>query len=163
VRDARSYGPKSPQPEYPPEVTLIRPELTDSGEDYLTLNVWTPDTDAAARPVAVWIPGGVFEFHGTSASPWYDGSRFARDGVVCVTISSRVGADGFLALDDGVANVRVPCGPSRRHPRRPARGRPDRPVLARSRPPPGRRARDALVGGRGGPAGQGADLWEGVR
>ena len=35
----------------------------------------------------------------------YDGSRFARDGVVCVVINWRPGAEGFLYLDDGVANV----------------------------------------------------------
>jgi carboxylesterase type B len=34
----------------------------------------------------------------------YDGSRFARDGVVCVTINYRVGADGFLYLGPGLAN-----------------------------------------------------------
>jgi carboxylesterase type B len=54
----------------------------------------------------VWIPGGGFAYHGTGASPWYDGSRFARDGIVCVTINYRVGADGFLYLGDGYAN----CG-----------------------------------------------------
>ncbi|WP_276248379.1 carboxylesterase/lipase family protein [Haladaptatus sp. YSMS36] len=105
VRDALTYGPKSPQPEYPPEVKLILPELTDSGEDCLTLNIWTQDPGSATRPVMVWIPGGVYEYHGTSASPWYDGSRFARDGVVCVTISYRVGADGFLYFDDGIENL----------------------------------------------------------
>ena len=52
----------------------------------------------------VWIPGGMFEFHGTGASPWYDGSRFARDGIVCVTINYRVGAEGFLYLGEGNAN-----------------------------------------------------------
>jgi para-nitrobenzyl esterase len=52
----------------------------------------------------VWIPGGMFEA-GTGAAPWYDGSRFARDGVVCVTINYRVGADGFLYLADGTANL----------------------------------------------------------
>ena len=31
----------------------------------------------------------------------YDGSHFARDGVVCVVINWRVGADGFLYLGDG--------------------------------------------------------------
>ena len=53
----------------------------------------------------VWIPGGMFEFHATGATPFYDGSRFARDGVVCVTIGYRVGAEGFLYLADGVANL----------------------------------------------------------
>ena len=53
----------------------------------------------------VWIPGGMFEFHATGATAFYDGSRFARDGVVCVTINYRVGAEGFLYLGDGVANL----------------------------------------------------------
>jgi para-nitrobenzyl esterase len=51
--------------------------------------------------VMVWSPGGAFQF---SSGGSYDGSRFARDGVVCVTISWRTGADGFLYLgeaDDG--------------------------------------------------------------
>src|SRR6478609_8920149 len=52
----------------------------------------------------VWIPGGMFEFHGTAAMPWYDGSRFARDGIVCVTINYRVGVEGFLYLSEGNAN-----------------------------------------------------------
>jgi carboxylesterase type B len=46
----------------------------------------------------------MYEYHGTGASPWYDGSRFARDGIVCVTINYRVGADGFLYLGDDNAN-----------------------------------------------------------
>src|SRR5688500_18248788 len=46
----------------------------------------------------VWSPGGSFHF---SSGGSYDGSRFARDGVVCVTINWRTGADGFLYLGDG--------------------------------------------------------------
>jgi len=105
VRDALDFGPKSPQPGYPPEVSLILPELVGAGDDCLTLNVWTPDPSADGRPVLVWLAGGMFEYHGTGASPWYDGRAFARDGVVCVTVNYRVGADGFLFLDDGVANL----------------------------------------------------------
>ena len=37
--------------------------------------------------------------------PFYDGGHFARDGVVCVTINYRVGADGFLIFPTGVANL----------------------------------------------------------
>ncbi len=48
---------------------------------------------------------------GSGAS--YDGSRFARDGVVCVTINYRVGVEGFLFLADGDANLR-PARPGRR-------------------------------------------------
>jgi para-nitrobenzyl esterase len=105
VRNAFSFGPKSSQPEYPAEVRLLLPELSGPGEDCLTLNVWTAELGGAGQPVMVWIAGGLYEYHGTGASPWYDGSRFARDGVVCVTINYRVGADGFLFLDDGIANV----------------------------------------------------------
>jgi para-nitrobenzyl esterase len=104
VRDALTFGPKSPQPPYPPLVALLLPELVGSSEDCLTLNVWSPELGAAGLPVFVWVPGGQFVYHGTSASLWYDGTQFARDGVVCVTINYRVGADGFLALDDGNAN-----------------------------------------------------------
>jgi carboxylesterase type B len=104
VRDALTFGPKAPQLPYPPEVALILPELVEPGEDCLTLNIWSRDLGSAGQPVMVWLPGGLFEYHGTSASPWYDGSRFARDGVVCVTINYRVGAEGFLYLGDGNAN-----------------------------------------------------------
>jgi para-nitrobenzyl esterase len=103
VRDALTYGQKSPQRPYPPPIDVLIPELCTSGEDCLNLNIWSADL-GARQPVMVWIPGGVFEFHGTSASPWYDGSRFARDGVVCVTINYRVGAEGFLYLGRGNAN-----------------------------------------------------------
>ncbi|HZC06749.1 MAG TPA: carboxylesterase/lipase family protein [Ktedonobacterales bacterium] len=106
VRDALAFGPKAPQPSYPPGMELfLPPELTGPGEDCLTLNIWTPDLESSAKhPVMVWIAGGLFEYHGTGASPWYDGSHFARDGVVCVTINYRVGAEGFLSLGEGNVN-----------------------------------------------------------
>lgn len=105
VRDALTFGPKSPQVAYPPGIADSIPELVGSGEDCLTLNIWTPHIGPAGLPVMVWVPGGMFEFHATGATPFYDGSRFARDGVVCVTISYRVGAEGFLYLADDVANL----------------------------------------------------------
>ena len=74
----------------------------EPGEDCLNLNVWTPNPAAHGLPVMVWIPGGMFEV-GSGAT--YDGSRFARDGVVCVTINYRVGPEGFLYLADGDANL----------------------------------------------------------
>jgi carboxylesterase type B len=105
VRDALAFGPKSPQVSYPPGIAEALAEMVGPGEDCLTLNIWTPDFGPAARPVMVWIPGGMFEFHATGASAFYDGSRFARDGVVCVTINYRVGAEGFLYLGDNIANL----------------------------------------------------------
>lgn len=105
VRDALTYGPKAPQLPYPLPVDVLLPEFAVTGEDCLNLNIWSADLGSAGQPVMVWIPGGMFEFHGTGAAPWYDSSRFARDGIVCVTINYRVGAEGFLYLDDGIANL----------------------------------------------------------
>ncbi|MGZ4866532.1 MAG: carboxylesterase/lipase family protein [Candidatus Angelobacter sp.] len=103
VRDTLTYGPKAPQLPYPPPFDVLLPELAVAGEDCLNLNIWSRDLGPARQPVMVWIPGGAFE-HGTGAMSWYDGSRFARDGIVCVSINYRVGADGFLDLGDGNAN-----------------------------------------------------------
>ncbi|WP_328497663.1 carboxylesterase/lipase family protein [Streptomyces sp. NBC_00414] len=99
IRDARAYGPTAPKGPYPAPLDEIIPEVDLPGEDCLNLNVWTPDT-AGHRPVLVWLHGGAFT-NGSGSVPLYDGSRFARDGVVCVTINYRLGADGFLAIDDG--------------------------------------------------------------
>jgi carboxylesterase type B len=107
VRDALTYGPKAPQLPYPPPVDVLLPEFAVPGEDCLNLNIWSPALGSAGQPVLVWIPGGMFEYHGTGAAPWYDGSHFARDGIVCVTMNYRVGAEGFLFLGDGIANCGV--------------------------------------------------------
>ena len=87
VRDALTYGPKQPQPPYPKGFEAFPPELAVPGEDCLNLNIWSPDLGAARLPVMVWIHGGAFEL-GTAATACYDGSHFARDGIVCVTGSS---------------------------------------------------------------------------
>lgn len=104
VRAALEFGPKAPQVALPADIGEAFAELVEAGEDCLSLNVWTADLDAS-QPVMVWIAGGMFEFHATGATAYYDGSRFARDGVVCVTINHRVGAEGFWYLGDGTANV----------------------------------------------------------
>ncbi len=104
VRDALSFGAEPPQLRLPadhPAAAMVWDPATP-GEDCLNLNVWTPDPGASGLPVMVWIPGGMFEV-GTGAT--YDGSRFARDGIVCVTINYRVGPEGFLYLADGDANL----------------------------------------------------------
>jgi carboxylesterase type B len=102
VRDALTSGAMPPQLPYPPPWDVLIPERATVGEDCLNLNIWTPNGGAAGLPVMVWIPGGMFEA-GSGAS--YDGSRFARDSIVCVTINYRVGAEGFLYLRDGDANL----------------------------------------------------------
>ncbi len=65
-------------------------------EDCLSVNVWTSST-SESRPVMAFIHGGGFEF-GSSAIPTYDGTQFAKLGVVLVTINYRLGNFGYLAL-----------------------------------------------------------------
>ncbi|CAM5705415.1 Carboxylesterase [Streptomyces alboniger] len=103
VRDAYAFGPPPPQDAaglgegLPPEVPL--------DDDWLTVNVWTPDPDPAARrPVMVWIYGGAYKL-GHTGSPGYDAHRIARDGdVVVVTLNYRVGIEGFTLIEGAPAN-----------------------------------------------------------
>jgi para-nitrobenzyl esterase len=103
-RDATAYGPTVPKGDYPPQYAVLFPEEVIPGEECLNLNVWTPDPGAAGLPVLVWIHGGSF-MNGSGSVGAYDGAAFARDGVVCVTINYRLAAEGFLFLDDGLANL----------------------------------------------------------
>ena len=82
----------------------LLPDPIVDGEDCLNLNIWSPDPGTVGLPVMIWIPGGAF-VHASNAVSWYDGRHFARDGVVCVSINYRLGADGFLYLGDGIANL----------------------------------------------------------
>lgn len=103
VRDALSYAP-TPQRKALAEITTI-PEPSIPGDDNLTLNVFTPrpSGDGEPLPVLVYIHGGGY-VAGSPASPWYDGAAFNRDGVVTVTVSYRLGFDGFGWLPDAPAN-----------------------------------------------------------
>ncbi len=95
VRDCTRFSPAAPQ--LPGDgLTNSAPVVWD--EDCLTLNVCTPAADDAGRPVMVWIHGGAYR-HGTGATPWYDGTSFARNGdIVVVTINYRLGALGFCRM-----------------------------------------------------------------
>ncbi|MBE0448321.1 MAG: carboxylesterase/lipase family protein [Actinobacteria bacterium] len=102
VRDALNDGPVAPQYSAAgTEAEGFIPSGAVPGEDCLNLNIWTPEPGHARLPVMIWITGGQFE---VGSAGWYNGSRFARDGVVCVSINYRVGAESFLYLPDGIAN-----------------------------------------------------------
>lgn len=94
VRDAAAFGPSCPQPELP-QASVYRDEPAAKSEDCLTLNVWAPQ-DAEGLPVVVWIHGGSLRMGG-SAQPMYDGARFAKRGIVFVSINYRLGPLGWLA------------------------------------------------------------------
>ncbi|WP_235201294.1 carboxylesterase family protein [Microbacterium sp. CH12i] len=99
VRDATEYGATALRTTGTD--TLI-PEPAIPGKSTLNVNVFTPSTEASL-PVLVWIHGGGYT-EGSPASPWYDGSTFNRDGVVTVSISYRLGFDGFGFIDGAPHN-----------------------------------------------------------
>lgn len=93
VRPALEPGHACPQPQ------SLLPGMAPgtTGEDCLSLNVFTPAADDARRPVLVWLHGGGF-VTGSSTQPLYEASRLAvRGDVVVVTVNYRLGALGFLA------------------------------------------------------------------
>ena len=99
VRECFAFGPTAPQRN--PGFTII-PEPVEHGDDFLNLNIYTPDV-RSKLPVFVWIHGGGF-VAGCNRSPWYRGTRFARDGVVVVTIGYRLGVEGFLDIEGAPPN-----------------------------------------------------------
>ncbi len=85
VREAGQFAPASLQPN--------EPGLAQS-EDCLYLNVWAPQK-GGPFPVLVWIHGGGFT-GGSSFTRIFDGTEFARAGIVVVTVAYRLGALGFM-------------------------------------------------------------------
>ena len=85
-------------------ITLI-PEPSIPGDSTLNVNVFTPvpGDSTAALPVLVYIHGGGY-IAGSPASPWYDGRAFNRDGVVTVSVSYRLGFDGFGHIPGAPSN-----------------------------------------------------------
>jgi para-nitrobenzyl esterase len=104
--DATVHGPISPQ-----QGALVSGNLGDQrtvgampevrqGEDCLVLNIWTPASDGARRPVMVWLHGRGFA-SGAGSEGWYDGANLARRGdVVVVTVNHRLNVFGYLHLAD---------------------------------------------------------------
>jgi para-nitrobenzyl esterase len=92
VRDATAFGPPPPQP--------MRVTTSD---EWLTVNVWTPEVGASGLPVMVWLYGGRFTT-GASDESECDGSRLAAGGVVVVGLNYRVAGEGFMLIDGAVPN-----------------------------------------------------------
>ncbi|MEV0623895.1 carboxylesterase family protein [Nonomuraea sp. NPDC050404] len=104
VREAYAFGPPAPQ-DAAMAGRIGGEPFKDMGDDWLTVNVWTPEPDPAARrPVMVWIHGGAYK-HGFSGSPGYDARHIARDGdVVFVSLNYRLGVEGFARIEGAPAN-----------------------------------------------------------
>ncbi|KQM13324.1 hypothetical protein ASE49_12900 [Novosphingobium sp. Leaf2] len=95
VRNATAFGHDCMQNPFPGDEAPLR---TTPDEDCLYLNVWKPATarPGAKLPVVVWFYGGAFIGGGTSPAI-YDGSAFARQGVIFVSFNYRVGRFGFFS------------------------------------------------------------------
>ncbi|MBY8829390.1 carboxylesterase/lipase family protein [Hephaestia mangrovi] len=93
IRDCTRFGDDCPQR----SVIQLGSRAPGQSEDCLTLNIWRPVGEPdAPLPVMVWIFGGSFVY-GSAAEDRADGTSFARDGVIHVTLNYRVGLFGFLA------------------------------------------------------------------
>ncbi|GAA3233656.1 carboxylesterase family protein [Pseudonocardia petroleophila] len=92
VRAALRPGPAPPRPGHP-----------TTGDDWLTLTVWTPDPGRAALPVIVWISGGGY-LACDSADPFLQGDLLAAAGAVVVSVHYRTGCEGFLHVDGAPDN-----------------------------------------------------------
>ncbi|MCI1865549.1 MAG: carboxylesterase family protein [Bifidobacterium sp.] len=103
VRPALEYGPTAQRRPFGPVVTIPEPSIC--GDSTLNVNVFTPaPRDRRAHlPVLVWIHGGGY-FAGSPSSPWYNGRSFNADGIVTVSISYRLGFDGFGWMRDAPLN-----------------------------------------------------------
>ena len=74
------------------------------GGDCLRLNIWTPAPGKTKCPVMVYIPGGG-STRCDNNDVRFDGTAFAQDGVVLVTINYRVNVDGFLKIKGVPSNL----------------------------------------------------------
>ncbi|WP_063127015.1 carboxylesterase/lipase family protein [Nocardia fusca] len=106
VLDATRPGPTAPQPRRDGFGALdMSPYFGPGwirGEDYLTVDIRSP-VGAVDCPVMVFVHGGGF-VAGSARAPIYEGSAFARDGVVLVTVQYRLGVSGFLELPGAPRN-----------------------------------------------------------
>lgn len=94
VRKANTYGYDCLQNPFPGDAAPLGGPMA---EDCLYINVWAPKPQPGVkRPVMVWVHGGGF-VNGGSSPGVYDGSAFARSGVVLVSLNYRVGRFGFFA------------------------------------------------------------------
>lgn len=106
VRPALEYGPDCMQRPTPGDAAPLR---TRPSEDCLYVNIWRPGrVSAKPLPVMVWIYGGWYVDGGTSPAV-YDGSAFARRGVVLVSFNYRLGNFGFFAFP-ALARAGMPEG-----------------------------------------------------
>lgn len=106
VRDGTAKGPSAPYLMAPFDALDLAPLVGngwDKGDDYLNLNIWTP-AGASGAPIMVFIHGGAWT-GGAAMAPVQDGTAFARDGVILISIGYRLGIDGFMPIEGVPTNL----------------------------------------------------------
>lgn len=103
VRDATAFGPPAPQPAPRFAAADRVPPQGRRSDEWLTVNVWTPDLSATGLPVLVWIHGGMYLL-GSGADPESDGANFAVSGTVLVSCNYRLGFEGWAQIPGAPAN-----------------------------------------------------------
>uniref|UniRef100_UPI00310134DA carboxylesterase/lipase family protein n=1 Tax=Neorhizobium sp. EC2-8 TaxID=3129230 RepID=UPI00310134DA len=99
IRSAKALSAVCPQiPTYGP-VGKAATSTLEFGTDFLTVNIRTPSVTGSA-PVLVWIHGGGYAVGSANEAVLQSGA-FAASGLVEVTVNYRLGALGFLHLNDG--------------------------------------------------------------
>lgn len=100
VRDARRPAATAQRLRFDSDPAI--PEPIVAGTDVLHVDVWAPES-GQDHPVMVWFHGGGWE-SGSSHQPWFDGSTFARRGIVVVSVGYRLGVEGFTSFPDAPNN-----------------------------------------------------------
>lgn len=104
-RDAAQPGPTAPQTPYPGALGELLPSRDIPGDGVLHASIWAPVRPApGGAPVVLWVHGGALT-RGSNALAAYDGTAFARDGVLLVAVNYRLGAEGFSVLEDAPRNL----------------------------------------------------------
>ena len=103
VRHCDSYGASPMQNELDHSLDRLWTKefivsVEDFSEDSLTANIWAP-VHGKNMPVVVYCYGGGFTIGGSSCEI-YDGSAFARQGIIYVSFNHREGTLGTLALEE---------------------------------------------------------------
>jgi para-nitrobenzyl esterase len=92
IHECTAFGRSSPQPTAPVDLAD-----TSQSEDCLYLNVLTPAKNASENlPVMVWLHGGGYTM-GSGSTLLYNSPRLPQNGVVLVTVNTRLGSMGLLA------------------------------------------------------------------
>ncbi|KAL3462724.1 Alpha/Beta hydrolase protein [Aspergillus heterothallicus] len=103
AKDCTAPAPICPQ--LPSRLESVMGPLTaghEHSEDCLALSVTSPSDDTTTnRPVLVWFHGGAY-ISGGGDLACYQPLELAKQGVVCVTVTYRLGVFGYLGLE-GIA------------------------------------------------------------